>query len=136
MTLDLMRQHGLTDWALQFDNARVRAGICRYSARTIGLSKHFVAANTLERVRTTVLHELAHALVGPGHNHDRVWQAKCLAIGGDGRPRYDVASTVMPEKPWVGRCNCYQIWQRTRLTQRMRTATCAACNKPIRWEHR
>lgn len=29
----------------------------------------------------TTLHELAHALVGPGHGHDKVWKEACLKLG-------------------------------------------------------
>jgi len=34
-----------------------------------------------ELVRDTLLHEIAHALVGTAHGHDEVWKAKCLEIG-------------------------------------------------------
>ena len=32
-------------------------------------------------VRDTILHEIAHALAGPKHNHDKVWREKARAIG-------------------------------------------------------
>lgn len=37
-----------------------------------------------ERIKTTVLHEIAHAIVGHAHGHDRVWVNCCKSIGGDG----------------------------------------------------
>ena len=30
-------------------------------------------------IRDTLLHEIAHAIVGPGHAHDAVWQTRCAA---------------------------------------------------------
>ena len=38
LATDLMRRHGVSDWRLEWDNARTRAGMCRYHARTISLS--------------------------------------------------------------------------------------------------
>ena len=37
-----------------------------------------------DRIKTTVLHEIAHAIVGYEHGHDRVWVNCCKSIGGDG----------------------------------------------------
>jgi hypothetical protein len=36
--LALIAEHGLDGWRLQFDQARRRAGICRYERSIIGLS--------------------------------------------------------------------------------------------------
>jgi predicted SprT family Zn-dependent metalloprotease len=48
----------------------------------IELSKHYVLRNPEHEVLDTILHEIAHALVGPGHGHDEVWKAKCVEVGG------------------------------------------------------
>ena len=37
--------------------------------------------NGPEEVRDTILHEVAHALVGPGHGHDTVWKATAAQVG-------------------------------------------------------
>ena len=34
----LLAEHGLTDWRVEYDAAKRRAGVCRFSTRTIGLS--------------------------------------------------------------------------------------------------
>src|SRR3954468_15251640 len=78
---DLLTQHGLSGWSLTFDNAKRRAGVCRYAARVIGLSAPLTRLHPPEQVRETLLHEIAHALVGPEHGHDRVWAATTRRIG-------------------------------------------------------
>jgi hypothetical protein len=40
-----------------------------------------VDRNGAEEIVDTILHEIAHALVGPRHGHDTVWKAKCTDIG-------------------------------------------------------
>lgn len=105
----LMGDHGLTGWEFGLMNGRARAGQCKYPSvfrgtpGRIELSRHFVRLNPPERIRLTLLHEIAHALT-PGHNHDAVWRAKCLEIGGDGQREYDLESTEMPTSRYLGVC--------------------------------
>ncbi|MEJ7721587.1 MAG: SprT-like domain-containing protein [Ilumatobacteraceae bacterium] len=77
----LMDQHGLDSWELRFDGAKARAGICRFDRKVIGLSRHLMALFDRDEVIDTVLHEVAHALVGPRHGHDEVWKATARTIG-------------------------------------------------------
>ena len=93
----LMNQHGLLDkgWSFQFDNARRRFGCCNYTYRRITLSKHLVDLNSETRVQNTILHEIAHALVGHGHGHDNVWKRKALEIGCDGNRCYTEKNTII-----------------------------------------
>ena len=58
-----------------------RAGICRYTTRTIALSVSYVLQAHWNDIRDTLLHEVAHAIVGPGHAHDAVWQTAARRIG-------------------------------------------------------
>lgn len=62
------------------------AGCCNYTSKIINLSQEYVAcpAVTLDDIRNTALHEIAHALT-PGHHHDDVWRQKALEIGCDGK---------------------------------------------------
>ena len=65
---------------MRFETATARAGICRYTARTIALSVSFVQRAPWDDIRDTLLHEVAHAIVGPGHAHDAVWQTAARRI--------------------------------------------------------
>jgi predicted SprT family Zn-dependent metalloprotease len=83
LALSLMQQHGITanGWRFSFDNAVRRLGSCRYGRKTITLSRRLTAVREEAEVRNTILHEIAHVLVGPSHGHDRAWQLCARSIG-------------------------------------------------------
>lgn len=75
-------------------------GRYRYSRlghKSIELSTKLVQINDVERVRLTILHEVAHALT-EGHGHDNVWKAKLLELGGDGKRCYSSSDTNTIER--------------------------------------
>jgi len=75
--------HGLRGWKFTYDHARTRAGCCNHTSRTISLSKYMVLNPKITKteIKNTLLHEMAHALVGAEHHHDAVWKAKAIEIG-------------------------------------------------------
>lgn len=89
LAVDLMTQHGLIEqgWTFEFNTNQSRMGVCRYTPRRIEVSRHYAAAATEAEVRDTILHEIAHALVGPGHRHGMVWKDKAIMIGATPRSR-------------------------------------------------
>ncbi|MGV8968157.1 MAG: SprT-like domain-containing protein [Cellulomonas sp.] len=126
LAIELMRQHQLTGWRVVFDRARTRAGICRFDRQEIGLSRVLTALHPPELVRETILHEIAHALTGPGHAHDAVWRATARGIGSDGR-RCVSASAPRPPAPWVG--ECARGHEVTRHRRPARPTSCVRCNR-------
>lgn len=98
----LMDKHKLFDrgWGFEFDRAVKRFGCCNYRTKTISLSQHLVQLNDEQQVTDTVLHEIAHALVGSGQGHNRVWQRKAIEIGCNGQRCYDVATVNRPKLPY------------------------------------
>ena len=84
-----MKKYGLIQagWRYQFDTAKTRAGQCRYRSKVISISKYYVNQKetvTRKDIKNTILHEVAHALT-PTHGHDKVWKAKAIEIGCDGK---------------------------------------------------
>jgi hypothetical protein len=81
----LMEQHGLSDWEFGLNSNVRRAGVCHYphgcNRGRIELSAYFAERNSEAEIRDTLLHEIAHALVGPDQAHNAVWRAKCVEIG-------------------------------------------------------
>jgi len=126
MALQLMVQHGLHGWAFRFNRCKQAMGLCVYQRRTIELSIYFVERdNPVEEIRDTILHEIAHALVGRGHGHDKVWKRKCIEIGA--RPvRCENAN--MPEGKWQAWCGgCGKNFHRHRKPKRARGWFCRTC---------
>ncbi|WP_127507112.1 SprT-like domain-containing protein [Actinoplanes solisilvae] len=121
----LIKRHRLTGWRLVFDNAKTRAGVCRFDRKEIGLSRPLVALYDAEQVTDTVLHEIAHALTGPGHGHDRKWRATARRIGSSGE-RCMPADAPSVEGPWVGVC---PAGHRTTAHRRpVRVKSCRDCS--------
>ncbi|MDN5790732.1 MAG: SprT-like domain-containing protein [Micrococcales bacterium] len=124
---DLMDTHGLAGWRLSFDRAKTRAGLCRYRERVISLSAYLTQLHPEDEVRDTILHEIAHALVGPRHGHDAVWQGKAREIGSTGTR---CSSPDAPQVPGPWRGTCPQGHSATRHKVPTRVLLCTRCSGP------
>jgi predicted SprT family Zn-dependent metalloprotease len=117
-----MNQHGLREqlWSFQFDRSVSRLGLCSHRKKTISLGTHATLVNDELAVRNTILHEIAHALVGVNHNHDAVWKAKAREIGCTGERLGNIAIKASPK--YRLKClDCQVSW--------------AYYRKPKRWLH-
>ncbi len=137
---ELMAAHGLLpQWRFAFDHAKRRAGACRHHDSTISVSRHLMELYSEELVRETLLHEIAHALAGPEHNHDAVWRRTARAIGSNGAARIPAAAP-QPPAPWIGPCPRGHEYSRHRPPRG--GATCSRCPPrydprfPIEWSRR
>lgn len=118
-------------WTFGFDLSPVRAGVCRYREQRIDLSVSFCLRAARAEIADTVLHEIAHAIVGPRHNHDAVWKAKAQEIGCAGERCHRVPHFIAR---WVGECGCGQQWFRQTLQRRIKyNRVCATCQGTITW---
>jgi predicted SprT family Zn-dependent metalloprotease len=126
LAASLMRRHGLSDWQVVFDNAKTRAGICRAVPREIGLSRVLTQLHSRAEVTDSILHEIAHALVGPAHGHDEIWRRKALAIGSSAT-RCVPGSAPRLQGPWVGTCPMGH--ETTRHRQPTRVQSCGQCSR-------
>lgn len=122
-----MTAHGLTSWGVAMDGAKTRAGVCRYTAKQIGLSRYFVLSCSEAELQEIVLHEIAHALVGPGHHHDRDWRRTARLIGCTGQRCYEGESEAPAS--WQGVCSAGHV--ATRHRRPSKPLSCAKCSPRV-----
>jgi predicted SprT family Zn-dependent metalloprotease len=123
----LLGRFGLHDWSFSYNRRKQSMGFCRYAAKTIELSHYLVAQNGAEEILDTILHEIAHALVGPNHGHDAVWKRKCLEIGA--RP-VRCGQANMPAGRWQAQCGgCGKRYHRHRKPRPARGWFCRPCGQ-------
>jgi predicted SprT family Zn-dependent metalloprotease len=121
----LLQEHGLHDWTVTLDRAKTRAGACRYGLRQVSLSAPLTMLHSEAEVRDTILHEIAHALVGPSHRHDALWRATALRIGSTGE-RCVPSEAPRVRGDWVGLCPAGH--ERHRHRRPRRPQSCAHCS--------
>jgi predicted SprT family Zn-dependent metalloprotease len=129
LAINLMEQHGLMDmgWGFGFDNAKRRFGVCKYRSKVIGLSKDLVELNNESRVKNTILHEIAHALVGHKNGHNDIWRTKALEIGCNGERCYDNSEVATPEAKYEAVCGgCGHVHKKHKRPTRI--ASCGKCS--------
>ena len=124
----LMDRHGLKGWSFQFNDASRRSGVCDFDTKVIGLSRQYGVHANSGQVRNTILHEIAHALVGPGHHHDKVWRAMARSIGCTGDRCHDV--DFAPPRYIMSCQGCG--WAQTRNARR-KGLVCRTCGKAVRF---
>lgn len=108
-------------------------GMCYHHTKIIAYSANFLHAPP-EEIRDTLLHEIAHALVGPNHGHDEVWRAMAVSIGAKGTRCAKGLPEGFESAPASYTIKCDHCgWEegRFRLRKAMRRATCSTCHNPI-----
>ena len=93
-------------WSYEFDRARNRLGQCDYGRRMLSFSRPYVEANEVEIMQNTVLHEIAHALVGAGEGHNEIWEAKAIYVGAKPERCNSDPRIIKPIGPYVFNCKC------------------------------
>jgi predicted SprT family Zn-dependent metalloprotease len=121
----LLREHGLEHWTITTDRAKTRAGVCRHASRTISLSSPLTRLHDEAEVRDTILHEIAHALVGSAHGHDDVWRSKAVSIGCSGERTVPTSAPAV-QGPWRGVCPAGHACTRHRRPGRV--LSCVQCS--------
>lgn len=121
----LMDAAELHQWRFRFDSAKRRAGSCAHRTRTITLSGPLTDLYDADTVREVILHEIAHALVGPEHHHDAVWKETARSLGAPDDARLP-AHLPTPAAPWVGTCPVCES-RKTLYRAPRRVVACGAC---------
>lgn len=125
---ELIALHGLRSWSFQFDRARRRAGATHFQKQLITLSPYFMENFSEAEVRDTILHEIAHALAGPGAGHGPKWKKICQEIGANPVARLKSnAAQHGVDSPWKGICpNGHEF---SRFRKPTRESSCSICSR-------
>jgi len=142
----LMSEHGLivTDdpdrsWSFRMTDRKRSLGTCFHSEKAIGYSKYFLDEPE-DQIVDTILHEIAHALVGSGHGHDDTWKRMCIRVGANperlveevvSKPKYNfVIKCVNPNcaRPYKG----YRFRLKREAVKRMYCMSCGASVKAFK----
>lgn len=129
LAINLLRQHGLLSngWVFNFDNGKRRLGCCKHRNKAISFSKHYLPLVDILEFTDTLLHEIAHALVGSGHGHDLVWKRKAVEIGCNGKRLYNGDKKV--EGKYIAVCHkCGTKHYRHRMGTSNRNYSCGHCS--------
>ena len=120
-----------TRWRFRFETATSRAGICRYTARTIGLSVSFVLRAPSDDIRTRSCTRSRARSSGPATD--------TTPCGGPPRGIGCTAKRCSPVthslKRWIGEYpRCRDRWFRQRLTAAVhQRSICPRCRSRIAW---
>ena len=124
-----MDKYGLCDWKLELDYAKVRAGACHFTEKKISFSRHFLKNADKLDINDTILHEIAHALVGPKHGHDRVWKNMAKKIGCSAKRCHTLEFS---EYKWIRFCTNY-CWEQ-KVHRRKLNLICKKCGSPVKYQ--
>jgi predicted SprT family Zn-dependent metalloprotease len=138
LAISLMKKHNIWQqgWSFEFDNAFRRFGVCRYRNKIIGLSSRLVTLNNEEKVKDTILHEIAHAIAGHRAGHGIEWKNVCTNIGAKPERCYSSLDTNMPLQKYTAVCGgCGVTHQKSRIKNKLIRRACK-CQSGKDWGNR
>ena len=123
---ELKEEYNLNDWKLKFSRAYTTFGQCDYNSKRIIVSEKAIEQTTYKDVKQTLIHEFAHAIVGPSHNHNEVWRKQCIAMGGKG----ERCASVSLDKPYKYIVGCYDgCWKKRYMNRPKYNVARRICGK-------
>lgn len=110
-------------------------GSCHRGKRLITLSGELTKRNSVEQVRDTILHEIAHALT-PGHHHDIVWREMCIRVGAKPERCYSSVTVEAVPSPWKAECPCKMKHERARRPRSGFRYLCIRCRTTLEFQYK
>ncbi len=115
-----------TEWSFGFDNAKTRAGQCNYTRKRITVSRYLAARFDDDEIHQVLLHEVAHAIAGPGTGHGALWKRIARELGYVGKRTHD-SEGATEFAPWVGTCPAGHVHYRYRRPTK--PMSCGKCSR-------
>jgi predicted SprT family Zn-dependent metalloprotease len=128
----------LTGWTFALDHARTRVGCCHYADNLITVSRYLIAYLADDEVDQVILHEIAHALVGPKVGHSKPWQCMARSLGYTGGRTIEVPEARLGTR-WRGVCQeGHEVFRHRKPSGRVYCGACARQGRHrfIQWEDR
>jgi len=134
---ELMEKWGVDNWQFVWSRGKRTHGqvVVRNGADVghLKLSEYLVMHNDEERVRDTILHEIAHIKAGIENKHNHVWRHWCRVVGArpDRCPKSGYKQTAPPNFYLVcGICDRQIAKRYRRMRQDVLARTyCADCGR-------
>lgn len=104
----LWDQYNLHQWEFVLGKSKHRLGVCKHKLKVIEVSEIHARNDPANIVLDTLKHEIAHALVGPGHGHSDTWKAKAREVGcsEDACGSHSKHETYRAPGKWYAQCAC------------------------------
>lgn len=80
---NVLKSHKLYDkgWRTNFSKSETYLARCYYDEKRIVINLMHLNSCSEMDLENTILHEVAHALVGPGYGHNQIWMEKARELG-------------------------------------------------------
>lgn len=115
-------------WKFELSRTKQMLGRCDYLTKTIEVSQYWL--EDWPQVEDTILHEIAHALAGPNHNHNHIWRAYAIKVGATPKPCAPPGTKTSARPNYIVECTvCKRRWKRFRL--RKTTLHAEHCGKRV-----
>ena len=125
-----MIEHDLVSngWTFGWNNRKRAFGLCNHSTKTIQLSRYMVeCGESIESMKGTVIHEIAHALAGARAGHGIKWQSIMIELGQTPRRTREARGAEHRYK-WFRMCKTCGVKQGYHRRPKNKTASCGICS--------
>ena len=101
----LLIENGLGDWKIDLNKGRKSLADTYHKDKRISFSRSFITVATKEQFVGVTLHEIAHAMLGPGYGHGKEFVELCTKISPN--PDYATHSADVRIGMYIYECpNC------------------------------
>lgn len=85
---NLLLKYHLENTEIVFRTHHTALGYCINSGEIITIQINHAINDDIDEIKNTILHEIAHALVGNEYGHNIIWQNKAKELGVTGTEHY------------------------------------------------
>ncbi len=78
---ELLEKYKIKETEIAFRNHNHALGTCSCNGAKITLQLDHAIKNDFSEIKNTILHEIAHALVGNENGHNEIWQKQAIKMG-------------------------------------------------------